>query len=291
MTRGATAAGAQSVAPSAADSTPRYADLCVGGRGLRLEYAWVGDPEAAPLFVFLHEGLGSRAMWKDYPQALCRAAGVRGLVFSREGYGRSTPRAKGERWPVTFMHRQAHDVLPALFAHLGIAAPPWLFGHSDGGSIALLYASAFPAHAAGVVAVAPHVFVEDVAVRSIDATRTNFLTTDLRARLARYHDDPDSAFWGWNDVWLDPAFRAWNIEDALAGIACPVLAVQGEDDEYGTMAQVERIARAVPQACVVKLPGCGHSPQRDRPEALTAAVVAFLRERRGAALRAGDGLR
>ena len=113
------------------------------------------------------------------------------------------------------MHRQAHDVLPALLAHLGVAAPPWLFGHSDGGSIALLFAAAHPARVAGVVAVAPHVFVEDVAVRSIDATRTTYLTTDLRARLARYHDDPDSAFWGWNDIWLDPAFRAWNIEDAL----------------------------------------------------------------------------
>ena len=273
------------------ESAPRFADLTVGDRDLRIEYAWVGAPDAAPLVVFLHEGLGSLAMWKDYPRALCRAAGARGLVFSREGYGRSTPRQEGERWPVTFMHRQAHDVLPALFAHLGIAAPPWLFGHSDGGSIALLYAAAFPARVAGVVAVAPHVFVEDVAVRSIDAARTTYVATDLRARLARYHDDPDSAFWGWNDVWLDPAFRAWSIEDALPAIACPVLAVQGEDDEYGTMAQVDRIARAVPRVRVVELPHCGHSPHRDQPEALTAAVVEFLREHHGAALRSRDGLR
>jgi pimeloyl-ACP methyl ester carboxylesterase len=265
--------------------------LTVGGRVLRIEYAWLGDRDAAPVIVFLHDGLGSLAMWKDYPQALCRAAGARGLVFSREGYGRSTPRAEGERWPVTFMHRQAHDVLPALFAHLGIVAPPWLFGHSDGGSIALLFAAAHPARVAGVVAVAPHVFVEDVSVSSIDATRATYVTTDLRARLARYHDDPDSAFWGWNDIWLDPAFRAWNIEDVLPAIACPVLAVQGEDDEYGTMAQVDRIARVVPQARVVKLPACGHSPHRDQPAALTAAVVAFLREHGGAALRSGDGLR
>ena len=285
--RPASASGARPMTAS----TARFADLAICGRDVRIEYAWVGDDDAVPVVVFLHEGLGSLAMWKDYPQALCRAAGARGLVFSREGYGRSTPRRNGERWPVSFMHRQAHDVLPALLAHLGVVAPPWLFGHSDGGSIALLFAAAHPARVAGVVAVAPHVFVEDVAVRSIDATRTTYLATDLRARLARYHDDPDSAFWGWNDIWLDPAFRAWNIESALPRIACPLLVVQGEDDEYGTMAQVDRIARAVPQARVVKLPACGHSPHRDQPEALTAAVVAFLREHRDAALRSGAGLR
>lgn len=285
--RPAAAGGTQSMPTS----TPGFADLTIGGRALRIEYAWVGDDGAAPVVVFLHEGLGSLAMWKHFPQALCRAAGARGLVYSREGYGRSTPRAEGERWPVSFMHRQGQEVLPALLEHLEVAEPPWFFGHSDGGSIALLFAAAFPARVAGVVAVAPHVFVEDIAVRSIDATRTTYLTTGLRARLARYHDDPDSAFWGWNDIWLDPAFRAWNIEAALAGITCPVLAVQGENDEYGTMAQVDRVARAVPQARVVKLPDCGHSPHRDQPEALTAAVAAFLREHRGAALRSGHGLR
>ena len=283
----AAAAGAQSMPEPAR----LFADLSVGGRVLRIEYAWVGAPDAAPLVVFLHEGLGSLAMWKDYPDALCAAAGMRGLVYSREGYGRSTPLPEGERRPVDYLHRQAHDVLPALLAHLAIRERPWLLGHSDGASIALLYAAAHPAQVAGVVAVAPHVFVEDVAVRSIEATRAAYCTDDLRTRLARYHDDPDSAFWGWNDIWLDPAFRAWNIEDALPAIACPVLAVQGEDDEYGTMAQVDRIARALPQARVVKLPGCRHSPHRDQPEALTAAVVAFLREHRGAALRSGDGMR
>jgi pimeloyl-ACP methyl ester carboxylesterase len=175
------------------------------------------------------------------------------------------------------MHRQAHVVLPALFAQLALAEAPWLFGHSDGGSIALLYAAAFPERTAGVVAVAPHVFVEDVAVRSISATRDAYRTTDLRDRLARYHDDPDSAFWGWNDIWLDPAFRAWNIESALLHIACPLLVVQGEDDEYGTMAQVARVARGVPHAQVVALPRCGHSPHRDQPAALTEAVIAFVR--------------
>ncbi len=275
-------------APLRDEPATRYATLTLAGRDVRLEYAWVGGAGAgAPLVVFLHEGLGSLAMWKDYPAALCAAAGVRGLVFSREGYGASTPRASTERWPVDFMHRQAHDVLPALFAHLAIDRWPWLFGHSDGGSIALLYAAAYPDRVAGVIAVAPHLFVEDVSIASIDAARAAYGTTDLRARLARYHDDPDSAFWGWNDIWLDPAFRSWNIEAALPAIRCPVLAVQGEDDEYGTMAQVEGVARLVPQARLVKLPACGHSPHRDQPAALTAAVVAFLRQH-GVAAAAGS---
>ena len=270
-------------APSRHAPATAFATLAVAGRDVQLEYAWVGGAGAdAPLVVFLHEGLGSLAMWKDYPAALCAAAGVRGLVFSREGYGASTPRPPAERWPVDFMHRQAHDVLPALFAHLSIDRWPWLFGHSDGASIALLYAAAYPDRVAGVIAVAPHLFVEDVSITSIDAARTAYGTTDLRARLARYHADPDSAFWGWNDIWLDPAFRSWNIEAALPAIRCPVLAVQGEDDEYGTMAQVEGVARLVPQARLVKLPACGHSPHRDQPAALTDAVVAYLRQHGGA---------
>jgi pimeloyl-ACP methyl ester carboxylesterase len=251
--------------------------LPYGGRDVAIEYAWIGrDDPRAPQLVFLHEGLGSLAMWKDYPQALCAAAGVRGLVFSRPGYGRSTPRAHDERWPVDFMHRQAHELLPALFAALGVAPRPWLFGHSDGGSIALLHAARYPDRVAGVIAVAPHIFVEDVSIASIEAARTTYRATDLRARLARYHDDPDSAFFGWNDIWLDPAFREWNIERELAAIRCPVLAVQGVDDEYGSMAQIDDLARHVPQAQLVKIPGCGHSPHRDQPQALTAAAAAFL---------------
>jgi len=254
-----------------------HVTLPFGGRDVDVEYAWIGaEDAAAPQVVFLHEGLGSLGMWKGYPEALCAAAGARGLVFSRPGYGRSTPRAAGERWPVDFMHRQAHELLPALFAALHVAPQPWLFGHSDGASIALLYAAAFPDRVAGVIAVAPHLFVEDVSIASIAATRDAYRTTDLRARLARYHDDPDSAFYGWNDIWLYPAFRAWNIEDRLPAIRCPVLAVQGRDDEYGTMAQIDELARHVPQAQLVKLADCGHSPHRDQPAALTAAVAGFM---------------
>jgi pimeloyl-ACP methyl ester carboxylesterase len=197
-------------------------------------------------------------------------------VYSREGYGKSTPRPPGERWPVDFMHRHATQALPALLAALEVPARPWLFGHSDGASIALLFASAFPDAPAGVIALAPHLFVEDLSVRSIEAARIAYRSTDLRTRLARHHDDPDSAFFGWNDIWLDPAFRAWNIEREMERIRCRVLAIQGEDDEYGTMAQVEHHARLVPQARLVKLAQCGHSPHRDQPERVVDAVASFV---------------
>jgi pimeloyl-ACP methyl ester carboxylesterase len=255
-----------------------FALLEVDGREQRLEYAWLEcQLTTSPLLIFLHEGLGSLAMWREFPQQLCAAAGMRGLVFSRAGYGQSTPRSPDEKWPVEFMHRQAQIVLPALRESLGITDPAWLFGHSDGGSIALLHAAAFPGQVAGLIVVAPHVFVEDVSVASIEAARVAYETTDLRQKLARYHADPDSAFRGWNDIWLDPQFRAWDIRAYLSEIRCPVLAVQGENDEYGTMAQVDAIARLVPQARILKLRACGHSPQRDQPAALTDAVVAFVR--------------
>src|SRR6185436_4741999 len=152
----------------------------------------------------------------------CAANGLAGVAFSRYGYGRSTPKPPAERWAPDFMHAQALDVLPRLLRRLEIVRP-WLFGHSDGGSIALLHAARHPV--AGVVAVAPHLFVEDVAIASIEKARDAYEATDLRARLARHHADPDSAFRGWNDVWLSPAFRRWNIEDEIAAIDCPVLAV------------------------------------------------------------------
>lgn len=253
-----------------------YVDIDWDGRPLRLETQWVGAPESAhPVVVFLHEGLGSVAMWKDFPAQFCERHGFTGLVFSRYGYGNSTPRPAAERWPVGFMHAQAHEVLPRLFSALNIETP-WLFGHSDGGSIALLHAARFPQAVSGIVAVAPHIFVEDVSVASIRQAREAYLSTDMRARLARYHADPDSAFWGWNDIWLDPAFRAWNIEQELANIACPVLAVQGEGDEYGTLEQIRGIRRKAPQTCLFNLPGCGHSPHRDQPEALMKEAARFI---------------
>jgi pimeloyl-ACP methyl ester carboxylesterase len=250
------------------------------GRTVRIEHQWIARERAqAPLLVFLHEGLGSVAMWKDFPQRLCDAAGCRGLVYSRPGYGRSTPREADERWRVDFMHCQALEVLPALLQALGIHTeldPPWLFGHSDGGSIALLYAAQFPAQVAGAIVAAPHIFVEDISVRSIELARSAYLEQGLRQGLARYHDDVDSAFWGWNTIWLDPAFRTWSIASEIESITCPLLAVQGVDDEYGTMKQIHGIAHSVTQTVLLELPDCGHSPHRDQPQRMMAAVTDFL---------------
>jgi len=246
-------------------------------RELRLEYEWVGAERAtAEDVVFLHEGLGSISMWRDFPRTFCERHRLAGFVFSRYGYGRSTAKPPGERWGVDFMAEQADDILPKLFAALGIERP-WLFGHSDGATIALLHAARHPV--AGVIAVAPHVFVEDISIASIEKARMAFESGELRRGLAKHHADPDSAFRGWNDVWLAPAFRDWNIERDIATIACPVLAVQGEDDEYGTLEQVRAIVRRVPQTELLVIANCGHSPHRDQPELLMHAAGAFIAAR------------
>jgi len=259
-----------------------FVEIDWAGRRVRIEHAWLARERGdAPLLVFLHEGLGSLSMWRDFPQRLCDAAGCRGLVYSRPGYGRSTPRAAEEAWGLDFMHRQAHEVLPALLDALDVdtaAAPPWLLGHSDGGSIALLHAARFPHRVAGAIVLAPHILVEPLSVASIEKARTAYLETDLRERLAKHHDDPDSAFWGWNDIWLHPPFQAWSIEAELAPISCPLLAVQGLDDEYGTLEQIRGIARRVPQTELLELAACGHSPHRDQPAALIAAASRLIRQ-------------
>ncbi|MEN9844717.1 MAG: alpha/beta hydrolase [Pseudomonadota bacterium] len=252
------------------------------GRPVSIEYQWVGAAadagQDAPVWVFLHEGLGSVAMWRDFPSRLCAALGVRGLVYSRPGYGASTPRAWDEVWGPDFMHQQALEVLPALLTSLGVdvqAHPPYLFGHSDGGSIALIHAAHRPEAVSGIVVLAPHIMVEDVSIRSIAAAKQAYLTTDLKHKLARYHHDPDSAFWGWNGVWLSPAFRSWQLNHEIHHLRCPVLAIQGLDDEYGTLAQIRDIAQAAPQTQLLELPQCGHSPHKDQAEAVMAAVQAW----------------
>lgn len=252
----------------------QFAELDGLGRPLRLEYQWVGDAASTrPVVVFLHEGLGSLAMWKNFPRQLCEAHGLRGLVYSRYGYGQSTPKPPGERWPVDFMHVQAREVLPALLRQLGVARP-WLFGHSDGGSIALLHAASHPT--AGVVAMAPHIVVEALSIASIERARHTYETTDLPQRLGRYHADAESAFRGWNDIWLDPSFRGWSIEDELAAVPCPVLALQGVDDEYGTLEQIRGIARRAPQTRLLEIADCGHSPHRDQPDLVIHEAGRFI---------------
>jgi pimeloyl-ACP methyl ester carboxylesterase len=263
-------------------SPVEFVQITWGARRVRIELQRIAPAHAqrdAPLIVFLHEGLGSRSMWRDFPEALCNAAGVHGLVYSRPGYGRSTPRAPDDRWDVDFMHRQAFEVLPALLDALhidGTRRPLWLLGHSDGGSIALLHAARFASQVAGVIVMAPHVSVEPKAITSIALARGNYLRTDLKERLARHHDDVDSAFWGWNDIWLHPPFKHWNIEAEVTRIRCPLLALQGVDDEYGTLDQIHTIARLVPHAVLVELPRCGHSPQRDQPERVIDEVTRFV---------------
>lgn len=245
-----------------------------------IEYQWLraSNPDR-PLLVFLHEGLGSVSMWRGYPDRLCKALDWHGLVYSRPGYGRSTPRPVHQRWQPDFLERQATEVLPTLLRELDVRSVDrevWLLGHSDGGSIALIHAAHHPDSVQGVIAVAPHVMVEDVSIRSIEKAREAYIHTDLKARLSRHHNDPDSAFWGWNDVWLSPAFRSWSIEDLLPLIHCPVLAVQGADDEYGTLAQIERTAALAPAAAPHVIPNCGHSPHRDCPDELTRLICDFV---------------
>ncbi len=252
----------------------------------------------APL-VFLHEGLGSVAMWRDWPAAVCAATGRAGMVYSRRGYGQSeaVPDVRGPsrleagqrvgRLLPDYLHVEAFEVLPALLPALNIVNPV-LIGHSDGGSIALLYASRFPV--AACVVMAPHVMVEDISIASITQAKTAFETHDLRQRLARYHADVDGAFWQWNDVWLSPGFRSFDIRAECRRITAPLLAIQGFDDPYGSMAHIDGLAARSSDALekrshllnkykhaqLFKLEQCGHSPHRDQADKTTACIAGFL---------------
>jgi pimeloyl-ACP methyl ester carboxylesterase len=243
--------------------------------GQRLEIERIAATrEGAPTVVFLHEGLGSVALWRDFPAKLAARAGAAALVYSRRGYGKSD-RLPGPR-KVGYMHGEALVVLPALLRALGIA-DPILIGHSDGASIALIHAGSGRWPVRALILEAPHVFVEDVTAASIEQAKVAYGTTDLSERLGRHHDDPDHAFWGWNDIWLDPAFRAWNIEASLPGVRCPVLAIQGADDEYGTLAQLDAVEHGIagPFERLV-LANCKHSPHRDQEAATLDAMARFI---------------
>ena len=244
--------------------------------GVRLEVARI--PGDAPTLVWLHEGLGSAELWRDVPDAVSARSGLGSFVYSRRGYGHSDPVSVPR--PLTYMHEEGR-VLPAVLDAAGIDQAI-LVGHSDGGSIALLAAAAVPDRVRALVLEAPHVFCEDISVRSIEEARTAYLTGDLRARLARFHDDVDGAFWGWNRAWLDPGFRAWNIEAVLPRITVPTLVIQGEQDPYGTLAQVDAVERGLAgpvTRCI--LPDCGHSPHRDRRDAVLDAIATFVASHRG----------
>ncbi|WP_158889182.1 alpha/beta fold hydrolase [Amycolatopsis anabasis] len=237
-----------------------------------IEYRWIdGDPALPPL-VFLHEGLGCVALWSRFPEWAARATGRAALVYSRYGYGSSAP-AKAPR-PVGYLHEEADRVLPELLTASRIDRPV-LIGHSDGASIALLHAASHPVSA--VVALAPHVFVEPETLAGITAATDAYRAGSLARRLARYHDDPDGTFWSWAEVWLSPEFRDWNLENLLPGIDRPVLLIQGEQDQYGTVRQLEAIERGVSGPVKrVELADCGHAPHLAHPGTTVAAVADFL---------------
>lgn len=253
--------------------------------GVRLETQWIGPaPESAagrPTLVFLHEGLGSVSIWRDFPARLAEASGLGALVYSRRGYGGSDPAPLPR--PLTFMHEEAFDTVGPLLDHFGISSAV-LVGHSDGASIASIYAGGVRDNRLkGLILMAPHFIVEDICIEAVAAARRDFESGGLRERLARHHGgNADHVFWGWHDVWADPKFRDWDISEFLPEIAVPTLIIQGEDDQNGTLRQVE-VAQAR-CACPLKvaiLARCGHVLYRDKPEETLAAASGFLRRLEG----------
>ena len=248
-----------------------------GGRGIEVIRHGPG-PDVAPTLVFLHDGIGCAATWRDFPEALARETGCGALVYSRAGYGGSDPVPLPR--PLTYMHDEGFLALPDLLDAAGVRRA-YLVGHSDGGSIALLHAStprALP-RVRGLLLEAPHVFCEEITVRSIEAARDEYLRTGLRAKLERHHGgNVDCAFWGWNRAWLDPGFLAWNIEDCLPAVTVPALVVQGTDDPYGSLRQVEAIERQCGgpvRRCILER--CGHTPHREQRDRTLSAMAAFVR--------------
>jgi pimeloyl-ACP methyl ester carboxylesterase len=252
--------------------------LTAGGN--RLEMIWHGPPpEDAPTLIFLHEGLGCIALWRDFPAKLAAATGCGALVYSRAGYGHSDPCSLPR--PIRFMHHEGLEILPQVIDAANIRKCI-LVGHSDGGSIAIVYAGGTPASPLlGLITEAAHVFCEDITAESIQKAAEIYRNSDLRGKLEKYHGkNTDCAFWGWNRVWLDPEFRKWNLEEYLPGIKVPMLAIQGADDEYGTAAQVEAIKRqAGAGAEILMLPKCGHSPHRDQEKRTLHAMTEFIQLR------------
>ncbi len=244
----------------------------------RLEYAWLGpSPDEAPTIVLLHHGLGCVSAWRDFPQAVAERTGAGVLIYSRWGYGKSGPLSSAPH-PVDFMNREAREDLHQLLRALDVQAPI-LLGHSDGASISLLYASAgLEPRPISLILMAPHVLVEECTIRSAEAIRAEYENGDLREKLARHHDDPDGAFYGWNATWLMPEFRDWNIEAVLPEVHCPVTEIQGEDDEYGTDQQIRAlIAGLCTEPEVVLLPESGHLLYRDKEEDVLTVIERHVR--------------
>ena len=246
-------------------------DVVIDGK--RLEALRYFSLKSSSTIVMLHEGLGSIAMWRDFPEQLAQRTGCNVLLYSRYGHGKSQRLA--EKRTVDFMHHEAKVVLPQLLECLQIDRPIVL-GHSDGGSIALIHAGTHPQAIRALILEAPHVFLEDVCTQSIQRISELYKSTQLATSLRRYHDHADEMFWGWTEIWLHPDFRSWNIEAYLGAIACPVLVIQGEQDEYGTVAQVETITTRVRRAESVLIPDCGHAPHRDQTAITLEAMSHFI---------------
>lgn len=243
--------------------------------GVTLEYACFGPaPTDAPTIVLLHEGLGCAGLWRGFPRDLADRTGMGVFVFSRQGYGRSDPVTLPR--PLDFMTREAIDVLPPLLDAIGFARGI-LFGHSDGATIAAIYGGSVEDHRVrGLILMAPHFFTEEIGLAEIERARETFRGTDLKSKLGKYHSDPEGAFRGWNDVWLDPGFKAWNVADVIDYIRVPVLAIQGRDDQYGTLAQIGEIeTRSYAPVDTVILDDCRHAPHLEQPDATLAAVAEF----------------
>ncbi len=244
--------------------------------GVAIEYACYGPPPSdAATIVMLHEGLGCVALWRDFPEKVARATGLGVFVYSRQGYGRSDPISLPR--PLDFMTREATGPLPALLDLIGFERGI-LFGHSDGATIAAIYAgSVEDMRIRGLILMAPHFFNEEVCVAAIADARKAFQAGDLRARLSKHHGDVDGAFKGWADTWLDPGFRDWNVSEVIDYFRIPTLAIQGVDDQYGTLAQVQEIEdRAYSPVDMVVLKECKHAPHLEQPQATLAAVTEFV---------------
>lgn len=258
--------------------TPELIAVNWGDRNREIEYQWVGltDPEA-PTMVFLHEGLGSVRHWQQWPHQLCQHLGYRGLVYSRYAYGNSTSRPTDEIWQNDYLHTEAQQALPALLNALDINQPVCLFGHSDGATIALLYAAMPHNLAKNLIILAPHLYAEPMTTAGVQQAIEWYKKGNLKTRLARYHANADSAFWGWAGVWgNEHSLSSWNIEQDIQSISCPVLTIQGAEDEYATLAQVYDVKKNIPHAEICILKDCRHSPHIDLPEIVTQHIQDFL---------------
>lgn len=258
--------------------TPELIKIDRNGKTVEIEYQWVGvNNTSAPVMIFLHEGLGSVSHWQQWPEQLCLQLGYRGLVYSRYAYGNSSARPASEPCPNDYLYTEAQQALPALLKALNITTPCSLFGHSDGATIALLYAAMPTSLAKNIIVLAPHLYAEPQAIAGVQQAIHWYETGDLKKRLAQYHADTDSAFWGWASVWGNETSLAnWNIETEIQSISCPILAIQGTDDEYATLAQVYDIKKHIPSTEVCVIEKCRHSPHIDTPKYVAQHVQQFL---------------